>query len=119
MACEELMPIREGLCVLVLKVTLILCFVFLTFSFILLLDVGATPLTKTLVAFFTGSVPKIATMYFDGDRQKKLEAIEIDENAPQIVEDYLSRTPEPVPEPESFSGNNDEALPVLINHTMS
>ena len=119
MACEELMPIREGLCVLVLKVTLILCFVFLTFSLILLLDVGATPLTKTLVAFFTGSVPKIATMYFDGDRQKKLEAIEIDENAPQIVEDYLSRTPEPVPEPESFSGNNDEALPVLINHTMS
>ncbi|XP_068709796.1 uncharacterized protein [Montipora foliosa] len=87
-------------------------------SFPSFVDVGATPLTKALVAFFTGSVPKIATMYFDGDRQKKLEAIEVDENAPQIVEDYLSRTPESVPEPESFSGNNDEALPVLINHTM-
>ena len=63
MACEELMPVREGVCKLVLKVTSILCFVLLVFSMIMSWDVGATPVTKALMTFFTGSFPKIAAIY--------------------------------------------------------
>lgn len=68
MVCEEFMLIWEGLCVLVLKVIFILCFVFFIFLLILLLDVGVIFLIKILVVFFIGLVFKIVIMYFDGDR---------------------------------------------------
>ena len=93
MACEELMPIREGVCKLLLEVTIILSFVFLTFWLIMKLDVSATPVTKALVTFFTGSFPKIVAIYFDGERQGKLEATVTEEKAPKIVQDYVRGTP--------------------------
>ncbi len=55
MACEELMPIREGVCILLLKVTVIVSFVFLVFSITMMLNVGATPVMKALLTFLTGS----------------------------------------------------------------
>ena len=36
------MPIREGVCILVLKVTLILCFVFVVFLLAMRFDAGAS-----------------------------------------------------------------------------
>lgn len=93
MACEELMPIREGVCKLLLEVTIILSFVFLTFWLIMKLDVSATPVTKALVTFFTGSFPKIVVIYFDGERQRKVEATITEEKAPKIVQDYVRGTP--------------------------
>jgi len=92
MACEELIPIREGVCILLLKVALIVSFVFLVFLLVMKLNVGATPVTKALVTFFTGSFPKIVAIYFEGGRQRRLEALTIEEKAPRIVRDYINGT---------------------------
>ena len=89
MACEQLMPIREGVCILFLKVTLILSFVYLTFLLILRFDIGATPVMQALATFFTGSFPKILAIYFDGNRQRRLESTVIEEKVPKIVQDYM------------------------------
>ena len=89
MACEELMPVREGVCILLLKVTLILSFVYLTFLLILRFDIGATPVMQALATFFIGSFPKILAIYFDGNRQRRLESTVIEEKVPKIVQDYM------------------------------
>ena len=54
------------------------------------LDFGVKPLTKTMVAVFTGLFPKIVCKYFDGQRQKRVEALIIQDKAPKIVEAYLN-----------------------------
>ena len=51
---------------------------------------GVKPLTKTVVAVLTGLVPKIVRKYLDGERQKRVEPLIIEENAPKIVEAYLN-----------------------------
>ena len=91
MACEELKPIRETLCILILKVAVISSFVFFVFYLTMQLHVGLKPVTKTAVAFFTGLFPKVFSTYFGGKRQKRIWALAIEENAPKIVEAYLNR----------------------------
>ena len=63
MACEELMPLSESVCVLILKVTIIVPFVLFVFSLIMLHNVSATPVMRALLAFLSGSLPKIVTIY--------------------------------------------------------
>ena len=92
MACEKFMPIREGVCILFLKITIIVSFVLLVFSITMLLNVGATPVMKALLTFLTGSFPKIVAIYFDGGRQKKIEAMVTDEMIPIIVQEYINGT---------------------------
>ena len=91
MACAELKPIRETLCILILKVAFISSFVFLVFYLTVRLHLGLKPVAKTAVAFFTGLFPKIVTKYLGGERQKRIWALAIEENAPKIVEAYLNR----------------------------
>ena len=88
MACEKLMPVRESVCILFLKVILIICFVFLVFLVIMKSKSGATPQMKAVLTFFTGSFPKIAEVYFDGARKRQLVAMIIKERAPVIVQRY-------------------------------
>ena len=92
MAYEELMPIRESVCVLILKVTLIVSFVFFVFSLIMLLNVSATPVMRALLTFLSGSLPKIVAIYIDGRRQKNVEALAAEEKIPFIVQEYLEGT---------------------------
>lgn len=54
MACEELKPVRESLCLLVFKVVFIASFLFLVFYLTMQLDFGVKHLAKTMVAGFTG-----------------------------------------------------------------
>ena len=54
------------------------------------LDFGVTPLTKTVVAVLTGLFPRIICKYFEGEIQKRVEALTIEERAPRIVEAYLN-----------------------------
>ena len=89
MACEVLMPIREALCVFCFKVVFISSFLFLVFYFTMQLQFGVKPLTKTMVAVLIGLFPKIVCKYFEGERQKRMEALTIEEKAPKIVEAYL------------------------------
>ena len=89
MACEMLMPIREALCLFCFKVVFISSFLFLVFYFTMQLQFGVKPLTKTMVAVLTGLFPKIVCKYFEGERQKRMEALTIEEKAPKIVEAYL------------------------------
>ncbi|XP_078381065.1 uncharacterized protein LOC144663863 [Oculina patagonica] len=113
MACEELMPIREGVCILLLKVTLIVSFVFLVFSITMMLNVGATPIMKALLTFLTGSFPKIVAIYIDGGRQKRIEAMATDEKIPKIVQKYISGTTETSlsnQEQDHRSADDDEVL---------
>ena len=90
MACEELKPVRESLCLLVFKVVFIASFLFLVFYLTMQLDFGVKHLAKTMVAVFTGLFPKIVSRYFDGERQKRVEALIIEEKAPKIVEAFLN-----------------------------
>jgi len=89
MACEELMPIRESVCVLLLKVTIIVSFVLFVFSLIMLHNVSATPVMRALLTFLSGSLPKIVAIYMDGRRQKNIEAMTADEKIPLIVQEYI------------------------------
>ena len=90
MACEELRPVRESLCLLVFKVVFIVSFLFLVFYLTMQLDLGVKPLTKTVVAVLTGLFPKIVCKYFEGEGQKRVDALIIQEKAPKIVEAYLN-----------------------------
>ena len=90
MACEELKPVRESLCLLVFKVVFIASFLFLVFYLTMQLYFGVKPLTKTVVAVLTGLFPKIVRKHLDGERQKRVEALIVKEKAPKIVEAYLN-----------------------------
>jgi len=92
MAYEELMPIRESVCVLILKVTLIVSFVFFVFSLIMLLNVSAPPVMRALLTFLSGSLPKIVAIYVDGRRQKNIEAMAAEEKIPFIVQEHIEGT---------------------------
>ena len=110
-SCEELMPIREGVCILILKITIIVSFVLLVFSLTMLLNVDATPVMKALLTFFTGSFPKIVAIYVDGGRQKKIEAMVNDEKIPKIVGDYITGTSsKSIQGHENRSVDSDETL---------
>lgn len=91
-ACDKLIPLRESVCILFLKVILILSFVSLTFWFILRFNVGATPVMRALATFFIGSFPKILGISGIGDRQRKLKATIIEEKIPEIVRDHVNGT---------------------------
>ena len=91
MACEELKPEREAVCLLLLKVILICTFIFLTFYVSMELDIDARPLAKTVLALCTGLIPKIFLVYFDGNRRKRIEALAVKEKAPKIIQKYLQR----------------------------
>ncbi len=91
MACEELMPIREGFCKMILKITVITSFVFLVFSIAMLRSGGATPVMKALFTFLTGLFPKILAFYIDGGRQKQIEAMVTDEKIPKILHEYIKK----------------------------
>ena len=90
-ACEELKPVRESHCLVVFKVVFIV-----KLSIPCLLPDNATrfrcymPLTKTVVAVLTVLFPKIVCKYLGGERQKRVEALIIEEKAPKIVEKYLN-----------------------------
>ena len=89
MAYEELMPIRESVCVLILKVTIIVSFVLFVFSLIMLLNVSASPAMRAFLTFASGSLPKIVAIYMDGRRQKNIEALTADEKIRLIVQKYI------------------------------
>ena len=89
MACEMLMPIREALCLFCFKVVFISSFLFLVLYLTMQLEFGVKPLTKTMVAVLIGLFPKIVCKYFEGERQKRMETLTIEEKAPKIVESYL------------------------------
>ena len=91
MACEELKPVSEAVCLLLLKFILISTFIFLTFYVSMELDIDARPLAKTVLALCTGLIPKIFLAYFDRNRHKKIEALAVKEKAPKIIQKYLKR----------------------------
>ena len=91
MACEELWPVREAVCLLLLKVILIFTFIFLIFYLSMKLDIDVRPLAKTVLAFVTGLTPKIFLAYFDGNRHKRIEALAVKETVPKIIQKYLKR----------------------------
>ena len=94
MACEELMPLREGVCILILKITVIVSSVLIVFFITLLSTSETTPLIKTLLTFLTLSFPKIVAIYVDGGWQEKLRAMVVEEKVPKIVEKFLGETSE-------------------------
>ena len=91
-ACEELMPIRESFCLLLLKVAVILVFFFCTFLFMMHLDIGALPVLRALAIFFTGSFPKIFTICFEGDTERRVKATIVEEKVSKLVQEYLNGT---------------------------
>ena len=108
MACEEIKPVKESLCLLFFKVIFISSFLFLVFYLTMQLDFGVNPLTKTMVAVFTGLFPKIVCKYFEGERQKGMEALIIEEKAPKIVEAYLKSVLRNNEGQENFGADTDE-----------
>ena len=91
MVCEELWPVKEAVCLLLLKVILISAFIFLIFYLSMKLDIDVRPLAKTVLAFVTGLIPKIFLAYFDGNRHRRIEALAVKETVPKIIQKYLKR----------------------------
>lgn len=112
-ACEELMPIREAVCILILEISSIVSLVFLVFSIIVLRDNGATPIMKALVTFFTGFFPKIIAI--DGGRKKKIEAMATDEKIPRIVREYINKRSGPNRGQENNGADVDEVMLLDLN----
>ena len=108
MACEELKPVRESLCLLVFKVVFIASFLFLVFYLTMQLDFGVKPLTKTVVAVLIGLFPKVFSKYFEGERQKRVDALIIEEKAPKIVEAYLNSALQANQGQENSGADTDE-----------
>ena len=92
LACEQLMPVRVSVCTLFLRVTLILAFVLLVFSLIAENHISATPATRALLIFLSGSLPKIIDIFNGG--QKNIESIAIEEKAHYIIDNYNNRETE-------------------------
>ena len=107
-ACEVLMPIREALCLFFFKVVFISSFLFIVFYLTMQLDFGVKPLTKTMVAVLIGLFPGIICKYFEGERQKRVEALIIEEKAPKIVEAYLNSVLQANQGQENSAADTDE-----------
>ena len=107
-ACEVLMPIREALCLLFFKVVFISSFLFIVFYLTMQLDFDVKLLTKTVVAVLIGLFPRIICKYFEGERQKRMEALIIEEKAPKIVEAYLNNVQRANEGQENFGADTDE-----------
>ena len=91
-ACEELLPLREGVYILILKITLLLSTVFTVFSWVTASSFDTTPLMKTLLAFLTFAFPKIVDMCIDGEWQKKMRERIMKEKVPKIVDKFINET---------------------------
>ena len=91
-ACEELLPLREGVYILILKITLLLSTVFTVFSWVTASSFDTTPLMKTLLAFLTFAFPKIVDMCIDGEWQKKMRERIMKEKVPKIVDKFIDET---------------------------
>lgn len=116
MACEELWPVKEAVCLLLLKVILISTFIFLIFYLSMKLDIDVWPLAKTVLAFVTGLIPKIFLAYFDGNRHKRIEALAVKETAPKIIQKYLKRFNDGQ---SNFGADNQEASVVVQGNAES
>ena len=107
-ACEVLIAIREAPCLICFKVVFISSFLFLVFYLTMQLDFGVTPLTKTVVAVLTGLFPRIICKYFEGEIQKRMEALTIEEKAPKIVKSYLNSVLQTNEGQENSGADTDE-----------
>ena len=91
-ACEERLPLREGVYKLILKITVIVSTVFIMFSWVTASSFDITPLMKTLLAFLTVVFPKIVDIYIDGEWQKKMRERIMKEKVPKIVDKFIDET---------------------------
>ena len=87
-ACERLMPIRVGVCILVLRLAVILAFIFLVFSLPMWYHVSVTPVTRALLMLLSGLLLKIIDIFISDGGQKNIETTAIDEKVSYIIEDY-------------------------------
>ena len=113
MVCEELSPLREGVCILVLKITVIVSFVFIVFSLATAFSFDTTPLMKTLLTFLAVAFPKIVAIYLGRRWQKKLRAKVMEEKVPKIVEKFISETSLTTRGQRDRNANSDEVS--LVN----
>ena len=90
--CEELKPVRESLGLLVFKVVFIVSFLFFVFYLTMQLYFGV----------------KIVRKYSDGERQKRVEPLIIEEKAPKIVEAYLNSVQRANKGQENSGADTDE-----------
>ena len=92
MACDKLLPLREGVYKLILKITVIVSTVFIVFSWVTASSFDKTPLMKTLSVFLTVAFPKIVDIYIDGEWQKKMRERVMKEKVPKIVDKFINET---------------------------
>ena len=108
MACEKLLPLREGVYKLILKVTVIVSTVFIMFSWVTASSFDTTPLMKTLLVFLTVVFPKIVDIYIDGEWQKKMRERIMKEKVPKIVDKFINETSMTTQAQGDRNANNDE-----------
>lgn len=91
-ACEDLMPVRESVCIVVVKLLSLLTFFFVIFA-VIMETPHASDRVKATATFFSASVPKIIEMVFSKDSGlEKLEDELLDKKVKSIVDEYPSRT---------------------------
>ena len=84
LACEELMPIRTCVFILMVKNSLSTFFIFLIFSFTM--SMNTSPMMKCLVTFLAGTFPIIVNIYLDGRKQN----CDFDQKTLKIVQEYIT-----------------------------
>ena len=91
-ACEDLMPLRESISLLVVKLVSLLTFFFVVFA-VIMETPHASDRAKATATFFTALVPKIIEMLLNKDPgMEKLGDEVFDEKVKHIVEQYRSTT---------------------------
>lgn len=111
-SCEDTFPIKENVYKLIWKVLYLTFFgavLFLT----MLLD--ATSLTRTLVAAFTGAVPKILTFFVEKRKSPTSEDLTIDKKALQLVQQYSAESTPKLNEKNVMRYYDDVTL-LLFDH---
>ena len=87
MACQELMPIRQSIRIMMAKASLSVIYVCLVFSLTMLLNTSSEK--KSLVTFLVGSLPMIVTIYLNRKRHNNIK-----EKALKIAQEFMnSRLP--------------------------
>lgn len=83
-ACQELMPIRKTIGIMMVKATLSMVYVFLVF--LLTMSMNTSVIVKSLVLFLTVSFPMIVTIFIDRKRRQS----NFEEKTYKIVQEYMN-----------------------------
>lgn len=109
MACEELLPLRESVCLLIMKIIALVVFMFIMFFWVIAFNFTMS-LIKTAFTIFTSALPKIVSIFTCEDWNKKLGEKIMQEKVKKIVDEFIDETSRTTRAQRDINANNDEVF---------